>query len=82
MLACGKLQSGIEAGGVPQPLSRYREEVYESKAYKAKIKKERLQALPAAIAIPKERDRLRAEYFRKSRKGHSAVPAWKRLDAF
>ena len=72
----------FEAGVTPNLMTRFREEVYASKAYKAARKKEQaIRGFPErAKAAP--RPEVRAEYFRKPRLGHRApTPAWRRLDA-
>jgi len=63
-------------------MSRFREEIYDTKAYKAARKKEQEVRRFPERAKATSRATLRAEYFRESRARYRApAPAWRRLDA-
>ncbi len=74
--------AGLKLEVTPNLMSRFREEVYDTPAYKATRKKEQALRRFPERAEATSRAALRAEYFRKSRAGYRRPdPAWKRLDA-
>ncbi len=66
----------------PNLMSRFREEYYDTPAYKAACKEKQTVRRFPERAEAAFRAAIRAEYFRKSRARYRAPdPAWKRLDA-